>query len=99
MIAYRILIYKKGCPHCREALKVIDWINLKLPLNKRFKSFDNFRWEEFGLKEYPLMDKFAKDGFDGYPFIMVDNKVVEPAQKILLKSYLMGYLAKEFIIR
>lgn len=93
----RILIVRRGCPHCRQFLSVIIWFNLRLPLNKQIKIFDNFKWEEFGYREHPIMEKLEKDGFDAYPYLYLDGIVVNPSQKELIKPFLSEYLTKELL--
>ncbi len=92
MLHTRVLFIRRGCPFCREAVKVVEQINMRLPIHKRIIVWDNFLWEEFGINRHPLMDKFAKDGFDAYPFLFLDGAVWGEAQKLLLKASLEGYL-------
>lgn len=98
MRATRFIIVKSGCPFCREALKAIFWINLRLPLDKRIIVIDNYRWEEFGLREFPITELFDEKEFNAYPFIYIDGFIIDPAQKILLRATLEGYLKNEFKI-
>lgn len=94
----RILVIRRGCPHCREFLKVVPFINMKLKIGRRIEIFDNFEWEEFGHKKYPIIEKFEKEGFDAYPFCYIDGTIVEPAQKEILRVYFQKYFEKEMVI-
>lgn len=80
-------------------MKVVPFINMKLPLQNRIKIYDNFMWEEFGYKQFPIADKFNKEGFDGYPFCYIDGLIVEPAQKELLIPFFKGLFRGEFNIQ
>lgn len=95
----RILIVKRGCPFCLQFLKVVNKINLKLPFNSRIRIIDNYEYEEFGLKFFPISDKFETKDFNAYPFCYLDGIVVGEASSELAKSFLEGYLRNEFIIK
>ena len=89
----RFLLTKKGCPFCRDAVKVINKLNLRLPLDKRIRVIDCWEFEEFGFNNIPLMKIFEKEGFDSYPFLYIDGCILEPAPtteqlNILLKTFL-----------
>lgn len=95
----RILIIKSNCPFCRDAVRTIEWINMKLPIQSRIKIYDQIMWEEFGLMQNKIANKFTEeDGFSGYPFLVLDSIVIEPCQKELLKPFLETYFQEEFII-
>ena len=90
----RFLLTRMGCPYCRQFIKVISKLNLRLPIDKRIKIIDCFEFEHFGLKNIPLMNKLEKDGLsEGFPFCYLDGIVVEPSPtseqlKIFLETYL-----------
>lgn len=92
----RFLLVRLGCPFCRQMIKVISKLNLKLPLDKRIRIIDCFEWENFGLRSIPLMDKLEKDGLNmGFPFLFIDGIVIEPAPtsqqlKLLLERFLIN---------
>lgn len=95
----RFVIKKSGCVHCREALRILLWVNERLHIGKRFLIYDNFEWEEFGFQRHKIAVKVTtEDGFDGYPFIYCDGIVIEPCQSILLKATLKGLIPKEDFI-
>lgn len=80
----RVALVKRGCPHCFEAVKAINYVNKFLKEFKQIKIFDNYEFEEFGFKSHPIMDKFDPKDFDGYPYIYIDGMEVGPAPTELL---------------
>ena len=94
------LIIKSGCPYCREAIRVIEWINMKLPIQRRIKIFDNYYWENYGMMQHKIATKFTEeDGFSGYPFLYLSGIVVDSCQKELLKPFLEAYFEDDFIMK
>lgn len=91
----RVLLVRRGCPFCRDAIKVISKLNLKMNIDKRILIIDCYEWEEFKLDNNPLLNLFSKmekEGF-GYPFLYVDGIIIEPSPspeqlKIVLKTFL-----------
>ncbi|MBU0959422.1 MAG: hypothetical protein KKB31_05750 [Nanoarchaeota archaeon] len=100
MIYPRFLLVRKGCPHCRKVMKVVNRINPKLPFDRKIKIIDCFEYEEFGLKNIPLMNVFGSIGLnEGYPFFYLDGIVVEPPPTPeQLNIFLKTFLKKELII-
>lgn len=96
----RFLLTRRGCSHCLNAKRVVSKLNLRLPIDKRIKIVDCFEWEEFGLRNVPIMEIFEKMGLNqGYPFLYVDGCVVEPAPTPeVLKTFLTKFLQGDFII-
>ncbi len=95
----RILIVKKGCYHCRNALSVINKVNAKVPIEKRIRIFDAFEWEEFRLDNLPIMKKFEKEDFVSYPFLYLDGIVIDPfPTPEQLTIFMKNYLNSEMII-
>lgn len=95
----RFLLTKRGCSHCRDTVRVVNRLNLRLPIDRRITIMDLWEYEEFGLKSNPLIAKFSKEGFDSYPFFYVDGIIIDitptPEQlKILLETY----LKEDFVI-
>ena len=94
----RILVTRRRCPYCRDMKKVINKINLKLPIDKRIKVIDAWEYEEFGLKNIPILSKLNKDGLnEGYPFLYISGIIIDPSPtreqlKILLERYLKNEL-------
>jgi len=90
----RFLVVRKGCPFCRQMLKVISKINLKLPLDKRIQIIDAWEWEQFGLDNQMILKKMNKIGLDdGFPFLYMEGVIIEPSPtteqlRILLETYL-----------
>lgn len=89
----RLLLTKRGCPYCNEAIKVINKINLKLQVGRKIQIVDLYSWEEFGLDNNPLRELFNRSNFDGYPFLYIEGILIEPAPtrenlKILVSSFL-----------
>ena len=90
----RMIIVRRKCPFCRDAIKVINKINLNLPLDKRIDVIDAWQWEEFGVDSLPILKKLEKDGLmEGFPLLIIDGVRIEPAptseqMDILLKTYL-----------
>lgn len=96
----RFLLTRRGCPFCNQAIKVINRINPKLPIDKRIRIVDCANWEDFGVRDIPLMDIFDKLGLnDGYPFLYIDGIVIEPAPtQEILKTLLLSMLKEDLII-
>ncbi len=91
----RVLLIRRGCSGCREYLRVLPKINLRLPIEKKIKVIDCFEWEQFGLKSHPIMDKFSEEDFEDYPLLYLDGILVTGAVwaeqlKIFLENYLKG---------
>lgn len=78
MSLMRFALVRRGCEHCREAMRAINKVNLHLPIDKKIQIKDNFEWEEFGFKTHPVIDKLDPKTFDGYPFIYIDGVDVQP---------------------
>ena len=99
MSTNRFLLVKSGCSFCREFVKIVTWINLKLPIDKQIKIMDNIMFEDFGLIQYPIMNKIFKTvGEISYPFLYIDAIVVEPCQKEMLKPFLEEFVKEDLII-
>lgn len=95
----RFLLTRRGCPHCNNAIKVINKINMCLPLDKQIKIIDCYLWEEFGLRNIHLLEIVDKMEFDGYPFLFVDGVKIEPCPTHeQLKRLLLKRFNKELII-
>ena len=95
----RVLLKKQGCHFCNDAMRVINRLNLKLPLNKQIKIVDGSEWEEFGVRSKPIMDVLEDKGFNYYPFLIVDGIIVAPAPTPqILYTYLSKLLEEDFVI-
>jgi len=94
----RFVVIKRGCGDCREAMKSINRINMRLPHEKRIKVFDNYLEKEFNIKMFPIVDRVQKDFFN-YPFIYLDGIVIEPAIKELLTPYFQKFFKDELLIK
>jgi len=75
----RFLLTKKGCPFCRDLIRVVKKINFNLPIEKRIKIIDCYEFEDFGLQNILLMPIFEREGFNYYPFLYIDGAIIEPA--------------------
>lgn len=84
MTTLRFALVKRGCPHCFEAVKAVNYVNKFLKEFKTIKILDNFEWEEFGFKSHPIMDKLDPKQFDGYPYVFIDGVEVGPGPAELL---------------
>lgn len=95
----RFLLVRKGCPFCRQMIKVISKLNLRLPIEKRIHIIDCWEWESYGVRNIPLMDKLEKDGLsEGFPFLYADGCVIDPAPtEEQLKIFLKTYLKEDFL--
>ena len=94
----RVLLIKKGCNGCREYLRVLPSINLRLPIEKKIKIIDCFEWEEFGMKSHPIMDSFNPNDFTDYPLLYLNGILITGvlfAEQ--LKIFLERYLKEDFI--
>ena len=97
----RFLMVKRGCDKCRPISKIVNSkINPRLPTEKTIKIIDCYEWEEFGVRNIPLMDKLEKIGLHmGYPFLFVDGIIIEPTPlPEQMQMLLERLLNKEFII-
>jgi len=76
----RFIVVRRGCPFCHLASKAVLFVNRYLPHDKRIIIFDNYEYEELGFQAHPFIQKMLDDKvFDGYPFIYIDEGVIEPA--------------------
>jgi len=94
----RVLLIEMGCPGCKEYLRVIPKINLRLPIDKKIQIVDCFEWEQFGFKSHPIMDNFDRDDFQDYPLLYLDSILITGvlwAEQ--LKIFLEKFLEKDFI--
>jgi len=94
----RVLLVESSCPGCKEYLKVIPKINLRLPIEKRIKIIDCFEWEQFGFKSHPIMDNFDRDDFQDYPLLYLNGILITGvlwAEQ--LKIFLEKFLEKDFV--
>jgi len=94
----RVLLVESGCPGCKEYLRVIPKINLRLPIDKRIKIVDCFEWEQFGFKSHPIMDNFDRDDFQDYPLLYLNGILITGvlwAEQ--LKIFLEKYLEEDFL--
>lgn len=96
----RFLLVRRKCPYCRQMIKVINKLNLNMTIEKRIRIIDCFEWEEFGVRNIPLMDKLEKDGLsEGFPFLYLDGLIIEPAvDEEQLKIFLTTFLKEDIII-
>lgn len=95
----RLIVIRRGCPHCAIAMKAIVFINARLPQDKQIEVMDNFEWEEFGFDSYPIIAKLLDPKtFDGYPYIYLDGTVVEPALSDLLKITMAAILKEDLVL-
>jgi len=94
----RFLLTRKGCPFCRDAIRVINKLNLKLSLNNRIRIIDCWEWESFGFNNIPLLKIFEKEGFDSYPFLYIDGLIIEPAPTSEQLNILLTTFLKEEIL-
>ena len=94
----RVLLIQTGCPGCREYLKILPKINLRLPIEKKIQIVDCFEWEQFGFKSHPIMDNFETKDFSDYPLLYLDEILITGvlwAEQ--LKIFLETYLKEDFL--
>ena len=95
----RILIYRSGCRLCLEYLRFIDFLNLRLPINKRIKLIDAFELENFGFLPHPVMKKLEQEKFEAYPYLFFEGvEVIGGANAEQLKIFLESACKGEFIL-
>lgn len=76
----RFIVVRRECPFCHLAKKAVLYVNRYLPYQKRIIVFDNYEYEELGFEAHPFIQKMLDDKvFDGYPFLYIDEVVIEPA--------------------
>jgi len=93
----RILLVRRHCPYCNNAIKVVNKLNFKLPLNKQIQIVDGFLWDEFRVSTEPTMDALVDKGFDSYPFFMLEGAIIKPTPiPELLKRFLLVRLREDF---
>ena len=66
-----LLIYRTGCEHCLEYLRILDKVNVQLPLDKKIRPIDSFEFENFNIPIDPVAEKLVQEGFDAYPFLFL----------------------------
>jgi len=95
----RFLMVRRGCPFCRDAIKVINKLNMKLSIEKQIRIIDCYEYEELGLKNIPLMKTFEDMGIkEGYPFLIVNGFVIEPAPTpSILQTFLIKFLKEDLV--
>ena len=94
----RYLIVEIGCPRCREFLKAVSLVNMKLPPEKKIQIVEQWAWENFGTQLFEIAEKFNQEGLSGgYPFCYIDGIIVEPTNRHLLREYLNKLLEEDFI--
>ena len=95
----RILLVRRGCPHCRQILPEINRINMKMELHKRIKIVDAFEYEELGMNFPPVLKKFSRNKlFDGFPLLYLDGIIIEPfptreQARVFLNEYFKNEIA------
>ncbi len=96
----RILMTRRGCAFCRDAIRVVNKLNLHFPIEKKIRIIDCWEYEEFGLNNIPLINKLHKDGLkEGFPFLYIDGIIIEPAPTPKqLKILLTSFLQEDFVI-
>jgi len=95
----RMLFVRKGCFFCRQMVKVINKINLKMEIEDRIQIIDAWEYEEFDLRNLPLIEKLRKDGIEeGYPLLIIDSIRIEPAPtEEILNTLLTTMLSEDLI--
>jgi len=94
----RILLVEQGCTGCREYLRVVPKINLRLPIDKQIKIIDCSEWEQFRFKSHPIMDKFSDEDFQDYPLLYLNGILITGiAWAEQLKIFLEKYLEEDFL--
>lgn len=91
----RYLLVKNGCPHCREFRKAIRLINLFLPIDAKIQEIECSSWENYGIMINPIMSKFEKHGFNGYPYCIIDGIVVEPSSPEIIKAHIKSLVSED----
>lgn len=92
----RVLLTRMGCKGCREYLRAIPIINLRLPIEKRIKVINCFEYEEWGLKNHPILDRIT---FNDYPVLYLDGILIEGVAWVeQIKKFLEKYLKSEFVV-
>lgn len=99
----RFLLVKFKCPNCREFIKAIKLINLRLPVDRRIEIIDFFAWEDYGVELEPIMKKFKEELEEGYPICFLTKEginqgiILQPASPSILKIYLNEFFKEEFL--
>ncbi len=76
----RFIVVRRGCDFCHLAKKAVLFVNRYLAYDRRIQIFDNYEWEELGFMAHPFIQKMLDEKvFDGYPFLYIDEGVIEPA--------------------
>jgi len=92
----RVLLTRSHCRGCREYMRVLPMINLRLPIEKRIKVINCFEFEEWGIKNHPILDRIS---FDDYPILYLDQILIEGvAWAEQIKKFLETYLKNEFVV-
>jgi len=92
----RVLLTRIGCKGCNEYMRVLPSINTRLPVEGRIKVINCFEFEEWGLKNHPILDRIT---FRDYPILYLDGLKIEGvAWAEQIKKFLENYLKSEFVI-
>jgi len=96
----RLFIYKEGCPHCLEYLRILDKVNINLPIGEQIESISAFEIENLDMPTHTIMEKLTPEGFNSYPFIYLDGLIVEGGgNSEQLKIFLERFLKEDLTER
>jgi len=90
---------RRGCESCLEYLKIVPRINLKLPIEKRIRIMDNFKFDEFGVKTHLIQNRLDKKDKENYPILFLDGIIVIGGMWAeQLKHFLDSYLKEDYLV-
>lgn len=90
---------RRMCPFCRQMTRVINKINLNLPIGKKIQIIDCWEYEENNL-DIKLIEKLNNSGLkEGYPFLYIDGIIVDSAPtEEQLRIFLEEFLNEDLIV-
>lgn len=68
----RVLFYEDFCPYCAVYLGFIERFNLLMGPEKRIELVDCTRWQNTGIPDNPLIEKYAKY-INGFPTLFFEG--------------------------
>lgn len=93
----RYLFIKSGCPHCREYLKFIESINMRLENDKKIKVIDCNNYDTFGIIDDPIILIFRKK-LTSYPTLFFDGMKMEGAMDSeILEQFVKTLVMKDLL--
>ena len=94
-----VIFITDNCSRCRILCEFIERINIKLPINERFKIVNCTYYQKFGIITDPLIQMYSKH-FDGFPTIFFKNgiKISGASTRIEMEIILKTLFHELFVV-